>query len=33
MMQDVYAQWPYEDLGIEGYGPNIDRVEVAPVQG
>ncbi|WP_105967872.1 CBM35 domain-containing protein [Streptomyces geranii] len=26
MMQDVYAKWPYEDLGIEDYLPKVDRI-------
>lgn len=34
MMQDIYAKWPYEDLGIDDYLPKVDKiaqeVEAAP---
>ncbi|MFE5812623.1 cellulosome protein [Streptomyces sp. NPDC056479] len=26
MMQDVYAEWPYEDLGIDDYLSRVDRI-------
>ncbi|MDO0930992.1 CBM35 domain-containing protein [Streptomyces sp. DG2A-72] len=26
MMQDVYAKWPYEDLGIDDYLPRVDKI-------
>ncbi|MDX2547470.1 CBM35 domain-containing protein [Streptomyces sp. WI04-05B] len=26
MMQDIYAKWPYEDLGIEDYLPKVDKI-------
>ncbi|MFE0254093.1 CBM35 domain-containing protein [Streptomyces sp. NPDC059010] len=26
MMQDIYAKWPYEDLGIDDYLPKVDRI-------
>ncbi|MFI1034067.1 cellulosome protein [Streptomyces sp. NPDC020951] len=26
LMQDVYAQWPYEDLGIDDYLPKVDKI-------
>ncbi|MEV1065789.1 cellulosome protein [Streptomyces sp. NPDC050263] len=26
MMQDVYARWPYEDLGIDDYLPKVDEI-------
>ncbi|MBC2900249.1 CBM35 domain-containing protein [Streptomyces cupreus] len=26
MMQDVYAKWPYEDLGIDDYLPKVDKI-------
>ncbi|WP_406193309.1 cellulosome protein [Streptomyces sp. NBC_01017] len=26
MMQDVYAMWPYEDLGIDDYLPKVDEI-------
>ncbi|MGW2047283.1 CBM35 domain-containing protein [Streptomyces sp. NPDC001858] len=26
LMQDVYAQWPYEDLGIDDYLPKVDEI-------
>ncbi|MGW0825750.1 CBM35 domain-containing protein [Streptomyces sp. NPDC002845] len=26
MMQDIYAQWPYEDLGIDDYLPKVDKI-------
>ncbi|GKQ37851.1 CBM35 domain-containing protein [Streptomyces sp. A012304] len=26
MMQDVYAKWPYENLGIEDYLPKVDKI-------
>ncbi|NUR66834.1 MAG: cellulosome protein, partial [Streptomyces sp.] len=26
MMQDMYAKWPYEDLGIEDYLPKVDKI-------
>ncbi|WP_461008410.1 CBM35 domain-containing protein [Streptomyces capparidis] len=26
MMQDIYAKWPYEDLGIEDYLTKVDRI-------
>ncbi|KPI28402.1 hypothetical protein OV320_4863 [Actinobacteria bacterium OV320] len=26
MMQDVYAEWPYENLGIDDYLPKVDKI-------
>ncbi|WP_369174783.1 CBM35 domain-containing protein [Streptomyces sp. R28] len=26
MMQDIYAKWPYEDLGIDDYLPKVDKI-------
>ncbi|WP_037680117.1 CBM35 domain-containing protein [Streptomyces griseus] len=26
MMQDTYAKWPYEDLGIDDYLPKVDKI-------
>jgi hypothetical protein len=26
MMQDIYAEWPYEDLGIDDYLPKVDKI-------
>ncbi|MDX3695302.1 CBM35 domain-containing protein [Streptomyces europaeiscabiei] len=26
MMQDIYAKWPYEDLGIDDYLPKVDEI-------
>lgn len=26
MMQDIYAKWPYEDLGIDDYLPKVDAI-------
>ncbi|MFF8970169.1 cellulosome protein [Streptomyces sp. NPDC014995] len=26
MMQDVYAKWPYENLGIDDYLPKVDKI-------
>lgn len=26
MMQDVYAEWPYENLGIDDYLPRVDKI-------
>ncbi|MFD9443512.1 CBM35 domain-containing protein [Streptomyces sp. NPDC060006] len=26
MMQDIYAKWPYEDLGIADYLPKVDKI-------
>ncbi|RDG39089.1 CBM35 domain-containing protein [Streptomyces corynorhini] len=26
MMQDIYAQWPYEDLGIDDYLTKVDKI-------
>ncbi|MFI5554427.1 CBM35 domain-containing protein [Streptomyces sp. NPDC051738] len=26
MMQDIYARWPYEDLGIDDYLPKVDKI-------
>ncbi|WP_075731577.1 CBM35 domain-containing protein [Streptomyces acidiscabies] len=26
MMQDIYAKWPYEDLGIDDYLPKVDSI-------
>lgn len=26
MMQDMYAKWPYEDLGIDDYLPKVDKI-------
>ncbi len=26
MMQDVYAKWPYENLGIDDYLPRVDKI-------
>lgn len=26
MMQDIYAKWPYEDLGIDDYLPKVDQI-------
>ncbi|MFD7499610.1 CBM35 domain-containing protein [Streptomyces sp. NPDC059850] len=26
MMQDIYAKWPYEDLGIEDYLTKVDKI-------
>ncbi|MFF3500989.1 cellulosome protein [Streptomyces sp. NPDC003247] len=26
MMQDVYARWPYEDLGLDDYLPRVDGI-------
>ncbi|MEF9901605.1 CBM35 domain-containing protein [Streptomyces sp. P9-A2] len=26
MMQDIYAKWPYEDLGINDYLPKVDKI-------
>ncbi|MGW0943162.1 CBM35 domain-containing protein [Streptomyces sp. NPDC002623] len=26
LMQDVYARWPYEDLGIDDYLPKVDKI-------
>ncbi|WP_369275290.1 CBM35 domain-containing protein [Streptomyces sp. R11] len=26
MMQDIYAQWPYEDLGLDDYLPKVDEI-------
>jgi hypothetical protein len=30
-MQDIYAQWPYEDLGIQDYLPKVDQITRAVV--
>jgi hypothetical protein len=26
MMQDIYAKWPYENLGIDDYLPKVDKI-------
>ncbi|MFJ8109070.1 cellulosome protein [Streptomyces sp. NPDC096132] len=26
LLQDVYAEWPYEDLGLDDYLPRVDRI-------
>ncbi|MER5428446.1 CBM35 domain-containing protein [Streptomyces sp. NPDC002588] len=26
LLQDVYTEWPYEDLGIDDYLPRVDRI-------
>ncbi|MEV8115417.1 CBM35 domain-containing protein [Streptomyces xiamenensis] len=26
MMQDIYAEWPYEDLGLDDYLPKVDSI-------